>query len=154
MEARGKKRWMKIKELREYHRLSPDDFYAPKMFYTPPERGELYVSFFSDELRKGQDIYTEAVDREFNSEDKTRTLYRWNYNEHWHTQYEKIDHDPVRYLVPLRELEKVNEELFECNDGDCPMNEMTMRDLVAIWIKRPVSNKKWLNDILKEVKDE
>ena len=31
---------------------------------------------------------------------------------------------------------------------DPPLNEMTIRDLAAIMLKKPVSNKKWLNDII------
>jgi hypothetical protein len=33
-------------------------------------------------------------------------------------------------------------------DLDAPLSQITMRDLAAIMLKKPVSNKKWLNDII------
>jgi hypothetical protein len=31
---------------------------------------------------------------------------------------------------------------------DAPLDQVTIRDLAAIMLKKPVSNKKWLNDII------
>ena len=32
---------------------------------------------------------------------------------------------------------------------DAPLSQMTIRDLAAIMLKKPVSNKAWLNEIIK-----
>jgi len=37
---------------------------------------------------------------------------------------------------------------------DCPLSEMTVKDLAAIMLMKPVSDKSWLNIIIKTVKDE
>ena len=34
--------------------------------------------------------------------------------------------------------------------ADCPINELTIRDKAAITWKKPVSNKGWLNKLIKE----
>ncbi len=183
-EVKEKKGWSeKIKELRTHHQSVlevlgvPEALFIPKMFYKPPGKEELHISFFMNELQRGQDIYTEMVDRDCDSEDPHRILYKWVYNELWATQYEKIQgpliKDPkgfrppsYRYLVPVSELEKVvphvqptlfddvkkevADSLYECTDGDCPISDMTMLDLVAIWMKAPVSNKEWLNAAIRK----
>jgi hypothetical protein len=37
---------------------------------------------------------------------------------------------------------------------DIPLNEITVRDLAAIMLMKPVSNKSWLNEIVKQAKSE
>jgi hypothetical protein len=37
---------------------------------------------------------------------------------------------------------------------DVPLTEMTIRDLAAIMLIKPVSNKQWLNDLVKQIKNE
>ena len=170
------KGWIKVKTLREIHQPVLEALgvsgavFLPKMFYTPIGKDELHVSFFKNELQRGKDIYTEMVDRSYNSEDEKRTLYRWVFNELWATQYEVTSTQPVRYLIPVSELEKVKstdilhhvalkepvkapanleEELIGCSDLDCELSHMTMRDLVAIYMKKPVSLKPWLNAVIK-----
>lgn len=165
----------KIKDLKTYHKpvfdvVGGNPLYCPKMFYTPSGKSELHVSFFTSELQRGQDIYTEMVDREYNSEDATRTLYRWDYNLYWESDYEKTSSNPVRYLVPVSELKKVNtfttrvdsqspvkqdktptlfHEEFIDDKPDCSLENISLRDLAALISWQPVSNKKFLNDIIK-----
>jgi hypothetical protein len=73
----------------------------------------------------------------------------------------------VRYLIPVSELMKVSAPVekkvatskqLDLNtffseiidpDQDVPLDQMTVRDLAAILLKKPVSNKKWLNDLIK-----
>jgi hypothetical protein len=33
-------------------------------------------------------------------------------------------------------------------DTDAPLSQITIRDLAAIMLMKPVSNKKWLNDLV------
>ena len=47
----------------------PNAVYIPKMAYRPGGKDELHVSFFPSELEKGQDIYTEFVSIEYDTED-------------------------------------------------------------------------------------
>jgi len=148
------------------HGLSNALFY-PKMAYKPKGKDELYISFWASEFRKGDNIYTEFVDREYNSEDIERNLWLWRYNPHWEQEYEQTEPNAaghVRYLVPVSELVKVNipEESFvfkattgeldisEIDTSDPLISEMTMRDFVAIMTGKPVSNKAWLNEIIKK----
>ena len=161
----------KIKELKQFHQpvfdaVGGNPLYCPKMFYTPSGKSEPYVSFFISELQRGQDIYTEMVDRDFNSEDPSRTLYRWDYNTFWESEYEKTSSAPVRYLIPVSQLNKVNvfsrakapekkeislrapEKTVE--QEDFPLDEMSLLDLAAILWREPVSNKKSLNDLIKQ----
>ena len=149
------KNWEKTKNLLKFHDNTfralgvTDALYLPKMFYTPKGKEEVYVSFFTEELKKGKDIYTEMVSRELESEDQTRTLYKWVYNELWPTQYEKTVSTPIRYLIPKRELEVVSiEDSTDCLDEDCGMSEMSIRDFAAIIWSRPVASKSWLNELI------
>lgn len=41
---------------------------------------------------------------------------------------------------------------FEKENEDAHYSEMTVRDLAAIFLKAPVSNKKWLNNIITQIK--
>ena len=155
----------RIKALREHHLPVFDylglerAYYAPKMFYTPSGKDELHVSFFISELQRGQDIFTEMVDRGYNSEDVTRTLYKWPFNPEWEHAYEKTSTEPTRILIPVSKLVKVdperaipstNEELPDgCSEDDCDITSMTMKDFAAIMWKEPVSDKLWLNALIK-----
>jgi len=160
----------KIAALREKHQPAfnayglPNALFYPKMAYKPKGKDELYVSFWVSELRKGDDIYTEFVDREYNSEDPDRNLWLWRYNPHWETEYEQTEPNTighVRYLVPVSELIKVRVQdiadtiidpldISKLDASDPLISEMTMRDFVAIMTGKPVSNKAWLNEIIKK----
>ena len=37
---------------------------------------------------------------------------------------------------------------------DVPLSEITIRDLAAIMLMKPVSNRPWLNDLIKQTKTE
>lgn len=158
----------KIRLLREKHQpyfdhsqISEALFY-PKMAYRPKGKDELYISFWPSELKKGADIYTEFVDRDYNSEDISRSLYRWMYNPHWESEYEKTEPNAagqIRYLIPVSELHKVRidystlpkntlETMEGLNEEDAPISDMTIRDFAAIITGRKISSKKWLNDLL------
>jgi hypothetical protein len=40
------------------------------------------------------------------------------------------------------------DEILDPN-SDAPFDQLTIRDLAALLLKKPVSNKKWLNDLVK-----
>ena len=160
-------RKVKIAKLRELHQPifeaigMPGAIFIPKMAYRPKDKDELHISFFPSELMKGQDVYTEFVSREYDSEDVNRTLYKWKYNPHWQEEYDTTEPGSTgaRYLVPVAELIVTKEEASDKKldlklddimdpDQDAPFDQLTVRDLAAILLKQPVSNKKWLNKLI------
>ena len=107
----------KVSDLKEQH----EDYfqtegkinalYIPKMAYRPSGKDELYVSFFPSELEKEEDIYTEFVSIDYESEDPKRTLYLHKYNPHWKEEYELITSNSgfQRHLIPVSELKVIRD---------------------------------------------
>jgi|688.fasta_scaffold160700_2 hypothetical protein len=173
----GFNRKEKTEELMKYHQKVfnalgvSNPLYIPKCAYRPYGKDELHMGFFKSELCREQDIYTEYTSISLESEDPTRTLYKWKYNPFYDEEYETTEPNGqghVRYLIPVSELIKVMAEpkkteptktevegLFPDFDGimdadlDAPLSSLTVRDLAAILLQKPVSNKKWLNDLIK-----
>lgn len=166
----------RIQELYEFHletfMQQPgliEPIFIPKMAYKPSGKDEKHITFFASELEKAEyfevpkDIYTEFVSSEYVSEDPKRTLYKWRFNPHWRTEYDIIpatESIQERYMIPVAELriinrveqkkpEPVKSMEFELVD-DAPFNLLTIRDLAAILLKKPVSQKQWLNDLIKQ----
>jgi hypothetical protein len=158
----------KIELLKNYHKKTfsklgvTNPAYSPKMAYY--DAGERVISFFPSEVEKGEDIFTEFVSRDYDSEDDERTLYKWKYNPHYATEYRvtaphSANHT-IRYIIPVEELidctnttvAVVDEEEFDMPnpDQDLPIDQLTIRDLAAILTGKPVSMKKWLNEIVKK----
>ena len=161
----------KTEELYAFHdwqfKLLGEDnpVFIPKCAYVPKGMGEQHIGFFLSEVKKGKDIYTEFTSIDLDPEDPTRTLYKWRFNPHYEEEYEKTEpaaNGHVRYLVPVSELIKIDvqqpveepvgqfpdfDEIMD-PDMDAPLDRVTIRDLAAIMLKKPVSNKKWLNDII------
>jgi hypothetical protein len=159
-------------ELKDYHQPLftaldiEEPFYVTSMAYKPTGKTEKYISLFPSQMKRGVDIYTEFTNKELKPEDPARTLYKWRFNPHWNEEYESVEIEgstDSRYLVPVAELiplslpdpkskgvvtfESFNDIMDP--DQDCPMDQMTARDLAAILLKKPVSKKKWLNDLIK-----
>jgi hypothetical protein len=154
----------KIENLKSYHksifaRLGiKDPFFSPKMAYI--DRGERVISFFPSEMERGEDIYTEFVSRNYDSEDETRTLYKWVYNPHYTSEYRTAhpasEMQTIRYIIPVDELivcsdipSSIDEFDMPDPDQDLPIDQLTIRDLAAILTGKPVSMKPWLNEIVK-----
>lgn len=163
-----------LAKLREFHKNTIGEmgidsyFLVGKMCYLSP-KGEKVISFFHSEISKGSDVFIEFTNRFNVPEDSERTLYQWKFNPHFEEEYDKADADDpskVRYLIPIDELKVIKKHSQTANikietekksqdygmpdpSTDPPLNEMTVRDLAAIMLKKPVSNKKWLNDIIK-----
>lgn len=155
-------------ELRKYHEASlanagaPEGFYIPKMAYRPSGKSELHISFFPSEVKKEEDLYVEFTSRELVPEDPERKLWKWKFNPHYDEEYEKVqnkDGVDFRYLVPVEELKLIShvefpiveeQEVFQLPDPehDLPLDQLTIRDLAAIMLKKPVSRKSWLNEII------
>jgi hypothetical protein len=90
-------------------------------------------------------------------------LYKWVFNPHWRTEYDVIEATESiqeRYMIPVSELRVVQQPVaqtqkeiklptLDLGPTDEPFNMLTIRDLAAIMLKKPVSNKQWLNEIIK-----
>jgi len=85
--------------------------YIPKMAYRPSGKDDLHISFFPSEFEKGEDVYTEFVSINYESEDPKRTLYLCEYNKNWKEEYELITSNSgfERHLVPVSELKVIND---------------------------------------------
>jgi hypothetical protein len=173
----GKK--AKIADLKEKHQplfeaegvTSPK--WIPKMAYMPKAGADRVIALFPSEISGGTDVYTEFVSADYDPEDPERTLWKWEYNPHYDEEYEKTAPHPVsghcRYLIPCDELINVAEihqgnvdnatpkeessidfDAWPDPDGDSPIKDLTIRDKCAIDWKKPVSKKKWLNNLIRE----
>lgn len=164
----------KTKELYEEHvwkfeiLKEQDPLFIPKSAYIPRGKDEKYIGFFPSELIQGKDIYTEFTSYDLSSEDPSRTLYKYTYNPYFEEEYEKTDGVNFRYLVPIKELtpiiinnpSDVDDEEEESDSGfpdfnllgdkDCKITDMTLKDFAAIMLKKPVSDKEWLNKLIKD----
>lgn len=141
----------------------PDAEFIPKMSHFQKGLTGLQMGFFEGELSKGCDLYTEKVSMSLEPEDPNRTLYRWRHNPHFKEEYATSDPNEggfVRYFIPVDELEEVYVEQEKINkkddikipfnpNTDAPMDQFTIRDYAAIHLQQPVSQKAWLNDIIK-----
>jgi len=142
--------------------------FIPKCAYKPYGGSDLVLGFFPSELKRGVDIYTEFTSIDLEPEDPKRTLYKLRHNPHYADEYEATEPNAqghVRYLVPVDELIKIeikqedplpNTGVFPNFDDimdpnmDAPLNSMTIRDLAAIMLREPVSQKQWLNELIKK----
>ena len=107
----------KVLELRKEHQSyfeksnNTNALYIPKMAYRPSGKDELHVSFFPSELEKNQNIYTEFVSIEYDTEDPKRTLYLMVNNPNWKEEYELVTSNSgfQRHIVPVSELKVIND---------------------------------------------
>ncbi len=137
--------------------------FIPRMAYK--HEGELIVGFYPKEIYGEQNIYTEFCSRDYEPEDSQRRLWKWIYNPDFETEYRTSEPHPttgdVRYFVPVDELidvatqHKDNPEQaklefkdLEQDVSDMPYEAMTMRDYAAFKWRKPVSSKKWLNELI------
>jgi hypothetical protein len=163
----------KIAELKSMHKAAfdklgiADPLFIPRICYIPMGEAEQVVSFFEQDFAKGKDIYTHFVSKGYDSEDPQNRLWKLTYNPYFATEYKKSEPHPetgnIRYIVPVDELELINEDFIAKTTGKVEFNiddeipnpnedplieDMTIRDLAAILLKKPVSRKKWLNEIV------
>jgi hypothetical protein len=143
-----------------------DPVFTPKMVYQYKERQ--VITLFPSECEAGKDIYLEFVNRAYESEDPTHTLYKLPHNPHYKQEYEtRTISTGLGYVVPTSALEIVvlpmndDEEsgevydfgLIEDPESDGPAKQMSLRDYAAIHLRVPCSKKAWLNEaVTKSIK--
>ena len=151
-----------VSKLRKHHELTFEELnkldavYIPKMAHFVSGLEGLHMGFFETEVNHGEDVYTEKVSKYMESEDPSRTLYKYKYNPNFKEEYSSsapVSTGNVRYLVPLDELEIIDTSIIEefslmNPDEDLPLDQLTIRDLAALLLKKPVSKKVWLNQII------
>lgn len=159
----------KLQKMKEFHRSTfealgiPNALFIPKLAYKPSGKTERMIGLFASEIAKGQDIYIEFAESEGDPQDPERRLYKWRYNPNFREEYEFTEvKGTVRYFVPTSELiliktnapetllEEHNSKSISTNvdASDEKISDATLRDLYAVLHKKPVSNKKWLNDLI------
>ena len=155
--------------------------FFPKWAYIPTGKDEEYVAFFENEINHGADTFTEFADRDYNLQNPDkRELYKLRYNPHYATEYERLpaasEGNNDRFLVPVSELILVKSSASQAEitfdepvldesalktemdfglpnpTTDSPFSQLTIRDLASILWKKPVSQKDWLNKLIKETK--
>jgi hypothetical protein len=106
-----------ISQLREEHEDyfqtigNINALFIPKSAYRPSGKDELHLQFFTSELAKNQDIYTEFTTIDLVAEDPKRTLYFLKYNPKWEGDYENglTNGGYEVYWVPVTELKVIND---------------------------------------------
>jgi hypothetical protein len=153
-----------VAKMKDFHfetmrRLTSKNIYFfPKVPYLGAN-GIKVIGMFKSELEKaGDDVFVELVNKNYESLDPKRTLYRFRHNPHFRQEYEMAQPNNERYNIPIDELEIVwklpeiqAKEISIDTDNldDSNIAQMTVRDLAAIMLKRPVSAKPWLNELIK-----
>ena len=154
----SEERKKKVSELYEEHRAYFEDnnikhpLYIPKMAYRPPGKDELHISFFPSELQKGDDIYTEFVSIQYDSEDHKRTLYFLKHNPHWSEEYELITSNSgfERYIVSVTELKVLNDINSRSNSDTQLKKDMKILTTKDISLKDPEKDRD-IVDVLKGI---
>ncbi len=154
----------KLAKLVEYHQPVfdalgiKDPYFVGKLVWKPAEYNEKYAQFFENELSRKQDIYLEFTNKELEPEDRLRRLYVLRHNPYYDREYIRRYEGDDKFLVPISEFEEVTLKIDRSTDfdiidpnDDIPISSMSVRDLVAIMTKSPVSRKDWLNELIKSI---
>lgn len=162
-----------VKEMRAFHQEFMNQHSRGEKYYFYPKvpfmrsNGVRVIGMFRSELEKpDENVYIETINLKYEALDKQRTLYKLKYNPHFKDEYELVGND--RYNVPLDELEIVWQlPALQTQTSEMPtlsliydseniednnLSQMTIRDLAAIMLKKPVSNKQWLNELVMNIK--
>jgi hypothetical protein len=162
-----------VSELRKFHQPYFDSIGEPrarfmgkvKYSYPPTEKMKCYLS----ELIEDRPFYVEWVSRDYVPEDKRR-LYKYKFNPNFEEEYPQINmgNSLHMYEVPTDRFELVKAGEGESPLGqqvtpqtvmdfdldlpiseDCPVSQMTLRDVASLILKAPISRKEWLNELIK-----
>lgn len=160
----------KVARAREYHKkLLKDnnakltDFNLKLWFF---DKGIKVVAIFPGEFQKENGFYFELIDSNLDPIDPKRTIYKINPRNNYDDTYNILKSGA--YAVPLEELEVVEDNTTRVDnslyldqnittnlssDNDQNISEMTIKDIAAILWKSPVSEKEWLNNLIKTIKE-
>lgn len=144
-------------------------FFLIKMAYIPKSRvvKEPVVGMFESEFKRGEDIYMELTNGDNLPLNEDPTLYKLKFNPNYKKDYvlhvDENKPEVERYLVPVEHLELIDlnpkeqasdfdipERADDDEYPDCHISELTARDRACIDLRIPKSNKKWLNELIKQ----
>jgi hypothetical protein len=126
---------------------------------------EPVVGIFASEFKKKNGFYFELVkgDTYEPVDESDRRVYKVPFNTNFEEEFEM--NPKAMFLVPLDELKFISDTNAVINTptvdnsiskpdvalsvDDAPLSDLTIKDVVAIFFNMPVSNKIWLNDIIK-----
>lgn len=154
-----------VTALRDFHGpvmkkvSSKNAYFFPKVPYLT-SNGIKVVGLFRSELeRMDEDVFIELISMNYEPLDSKRTLYRHRFNPHFREEYERAPGNTMdRYNVPVDELEVVWKQpdtpaavpVDVDSVEDNHLSQMTIRDVAAILLKKPVSTKAWLNTLISQ----
>jgi hypothetical protein len=128
-----------LESLKERFGISTNNAYSKKTYL---KDGVPHVGLYGYELNNDFYFY----------HDYSKTYYKLVHNPNYKSKYEyEIFQGKNKYQVPLDDFEVLIEtepEEYKEQEDATFMGETTLRDLAAILLKKPVSNKPWLNDII------
>lgn len=159
--------------------ISPYDFNMKSQFLDDYKR--LVVGVFPSEFKRPKGFYFELIDSDLNPIDPDRKIYKIPYTESFDGEYElnakgsylvpiedlKVVHRSSILISKegafseptggFKVTAKAQQELNNISKvptltEDAPYSEMTIRDYFAIKVNKPVSNKNWLNELIKNNK--
>ncbi len=164
----------RMAELRKLHQPVFDEISQSDAFFVckaPHYRSEVdrrIVQLYPSEIRnaKGRDIFIEFTSLDYVPEEDPRMLRRWKYNPNWETDYQLLETKSKTgikfYAVPVDEIppfkiEKQQQMSFrdpeeddiDFSVDDAELGEMSLRDFAAIMWKSPVSQRPWLNELIR-----
>jgi hypothetical protein len=163
----------KLKAHRLYHEalikeldINEKDFNV-KLVFT--NAGKRVVGIFPSEFIKDKGFYLEFVDTFLNPTDSERKVYKLGPRQNYEDIYPLLQ--TGAFAVPIEDLELVNTvrkavkfipetdiNLNELKDDlgyeDEQFSKMSIRDIAAILWQAPVSNKKWLNNLINEHREQ
>jgi hypothetical protein len=139
------------------HRDSPDHV----LFFTEEFKGNTYYVMYKKDYKTFCDERGNTVEKPI--------YYRLNKDKVVGFNYEKVAHGSDKsWSVPVEHLEKLIPQIAEItekeedyqlslelqidDDVDENISAMTLRDFYAIVQNKPVSNKSWLNNLIKKDK--
>lgn len=153
-----------IVAMRDYHAehmkkaTTKKTYFFPKVPYAGPN-GIKVIGLFRSELeRMDEEVFIELINMKYEPLDEKRTLYRHRFNPHFREEYLPAPGSSERYSIPVHELEivwKLSENQIKEPDvdidsmEDCNFSQLTVRDIAALILRKPVSSKTWLNELIK-----
>lgn len=159
----------KLKKIRDYHKnlindlgISEIDFNMKMPFQ---KNGVKVIGVFPSEFRKEKGTFIELIDRNLDPIDPERKVYRIAHSTSYDEEYEINERGS--YIVPVEELKiinqhsaslmkdrvlnipSVNEALYK--NVDMPLSALTLKDIIAIIHKVPISDKAFINELIKNI---